>query len=362
MTNSNDSSSVYTMRELNLELCTFMKPEKFTGYHKSFISVNGSVNGEKGFILQSPKLILRNSTNSYFEFLISRNKDRQKEFYNIISHLEDSAIVQISQNSGEWFGREIKRDQVETMFRSSIHRPLEINDPYILRISKVGDLDCEVNYPVVCLIKIDGIIFGRNSSTLDMKIVQIKVMKTEQIPSADEFIDHTHQVSVEKPFYNDNASVVPNDFTGKRPAPITTDLPSVVENELEEKSEPPLENLKERQNMIEKIDEVHQYNTELHIEEKQQLQDIIGSEQIIEKVEPVQVVKSIQIAANDIQPIEPPSPVKSVHTVRTQQSIFPEPVSVDAIKAEIMKSIVENDFRRVKELSILLQKHKLGSM
>lgn len=338
------TSSVYTMRELNLGNCSFMKPEKFTGYHESFISVNGT----KGFVLQSPKLILRNSTSSYFEFLISRNKDRHKEFYNIISHLEDSAIVQISQNSLEWFGREIKRDQAETMFRSTIHRPLEINDPYILRINKVGNMDCELNYPVVCLIKIDGIIFGRNSSMLDMKIVQIKVMKTEKIPSEDDFVDHTHQAIPEKPFYNDNASVVPSEFTGKRPVPIVTNLSSVDEEKAEEEK---------TETMIEKVDELH-YSPEQ--EEKQQLQDIVADEKVVEKEIEKVVEKVVEKEVEPVvpQPIEPPSPVKSIQTVRTQRTqptVQPTPVSIDSIKCEIMRCMVDNDFQRVKELGDILK-------
>ena len=320
---SNETSSVYTMREINLELCTFTKPHKFDGYHESFINING----DKGFVLQSPKLILRNSTSSYFEFLISRNKDRHKEFYNILSHLEDSAILQSSQNSGDWFGREIKRDQVETMFRSCIHRPLEINDPYILRISKTGNLDVEINYPVVCLIKFDGIIFGKNTSTLDMKIIQIKVIKTEKIPSEDDYLDQQN-IQNEKPFYNDNASVIQHSFTDKRPTPIITEEKKV-----------------ENESIIEKIDELGE----------NQIDEIVNAEKLIEKITD--------------EMVEPPSPVKSVKTIKstTTQPVFlpiqhDTPVSVDSIKCDIMKAMADNDFQRVKELSILLQKHKLGTV
>jgi len=136
----------YTMREINLESLTFTKPKQFEGYHESFVNYNG----QNGFILQSPKLILRNSTPSYFEFLISRNKDRHKEFYNIISHIEDSAVVQSSEHSSEWFGKEISRDDVDTTFRSCINRPLEINDPYIIRINKVKGLEADINYNAIC--------------------------------------------------------------------------------------------------------------------------------------------------------------------------------------------------------------------
>ena len=349
-----DTSSVYTMRELNLKTCTFTKPEKLVGYHESFININGS----KGFVLQSPKLVLSNSTNSYFEFLISRNKDRHKEFYNIISHLEDSAIIEISQSSEKWFGREIRRDQVETMFRSSIHRPLEINDPYILRINKSGNVDCELNYPVVCLIKIDGIIFGKNSSKLDMKVVQIKVIKTEKIPSDDDYVEQTPQIPTEKPFYNDNASVIPSNFNHKELPPVMTKLPSVVESEDEKIVE----------KMIEKVDDDEQQQQQQ--QQKTFFEDMVNSEKMIEKA----VEKIVEKVPENVV-VEPPSPVKSIQTQHTkytvQTTVVPQPqpqpqpqppVSIDSIKCEIMKAMTDNDFQRVKELSALLQKHKLGTM
>lgn len=348
---NNEASSVYTMSEINLESCTFMKPEKLGDHNESYITVDGS----RGFVLQSPKLVLRTSTPTYFEFLVSRNKDRHREFYNIISHLEDSAIIQIAHNSKEWFNREFKRDQIDTMFRSIIHRPLEIDDPYILRIKKVPGLEAEINYQVICLIKIDGIWFGKNTSTLDMKVVQIKVIKTEKLPSEDGYADQV-PVPSEKPFYNDNASVVPHNFSDKdrdqqRPAPLVTNLPIVNEEQVQDLPAHGQDQPAHGQDlMVEKVDELHYVN-----EETQQLDEIEKTEQLLE-----QNVSSVHELVH-----EPPSPVKSVKTVRTVRTELPvqSPVlSVDSIKCEIMKAMSDNDFQRVKELGTLLQKHKIGSV
>jgi hypothetical protein len=333
---NNESSSVYTIREINIGLCTFMKPEKFEGYHESYISINGS----KGFILQSPKLIIRSSTPSYLEFLISKNKDRQSEFYNIISHLEDSAIIQIAHNSKEWFNREIRRDQVETMFRSSLHRPLEINDPYILRINKTPGIEAELNNLVVCLIKIDGVLFGKNTSTLDMKVVQIKSIKTEKIPSEGDYLDAKDkqpQLSLEKLFYNDNVSVVPDNFNKdfsehQRPSLIDTNLQSLKDN-LESMTKTELEPVKE--SIIEKVNELHYNNEEI-----KQLEEIEKTEKLLIEKTPDQ---------------EPLSPVKSVHTTGTIDTAKTGIPSMDSIKCEIMKAVVENDFNRVKILTEMLK-------
>ncbi len=304
----NTDNSVYTMREINLESCAFTKPEKIGNYHGSYITLNGS----KGFVLQSPKLILRNSTDSYVELLISRNKDRHKEFYNIISHLEDSAILQITQNSEQWFGRNMKRDIVEPMFRSSINRPLEIDDPYILRINKTDKLETETNYPVVCLIKIEGILFGKNSSCLHMKVVQIKVIKTEKLQS-DEHFEHFEQVPNDKPFYNDNASVIPNNYNVQNTEVQSTEAQSTesnVENQLEEN--------------------------------QKQLEEIIDSEKIIDKF-----IENSEVP-------EVPDHIISDQISEAVQHSDQHTVLTDAMKYEIMKAMVENNFQRVKELSSIL--------
>lgn len=223
------STTVYTLREMNLGQCTFTSPEKFDGYNESFVTINGV----KGFVLQSPKLILRNSTDSYFEFLVSRNKDRHREFYNIISHLEDMAILQITQNSLEWFGKEIKREWAETMFRSVIHRPLDVNDSYTIRINKAEGVEAEINFPVVCLIRINGIIFGKRTSTLDIKVVQAKVVKQDKIenPVSTEGTIANNVDNAEQSFYHDNKSIVPHDFsrTDIPPPPSSPTLPKISE-------------------------------------------------------------------------------------------------------------------------------------
>ena len=169
------------------------------------------------------------------DFLISKNKDRHKEFYHIITHLEDIAILQIVQNSEEWFGAKIPRNQVELMFKSSIHRPLEMDDPFIFKVNKISTLgSIEHNFPVACLIKVDGIIFGKNSSILDMKVVQVRISKPEKIPSVPSTGEHPMQ-QIQKPFYSDNASVVPSNYSKTDfKTPDLNKLPSVKDEDEDE--------------------------------------------------------------------------------------------------------------------------------
>lgn len=301
-----DANSVYTIREINLESCSFTSPEKFIGFHKSFVNMNGS----RGFIIQTPKLVLRDSTDSSFDLLISRNKDRHKEFYNIISHLEDAAILQIVQNSATWFGKKISKDQVETMFRSSIHRPLEINDPFIFKVNKIPNLEIEQNYPVVCLIKIDGIIFGRNSSTLDMKVLQVKVIKTEKIPSEDGALRQEVSQQPEKPFYNDNVSVAPSNYMPMQSNNTQSNTHSNIPSIIEETSE------------VERV--------------------LDDNEKIISLV-PEPVSDHVPEPELDHVPDHMPESVPS------------KDLSMETLKCALMKAVVEGDFERVRELNDLLR-------
>jgi len=108
------------------------------------------------------------------------------------------------------------------MFKSSIHCPLEIDSPFIFRVKKVSALDVEQNYPVICLIKIDGIIFGRNSSTLDMSVIQVKVVRPEKLPSDNgQVVEHVEKP--EKPFYNDNASVAASHYSKQQKEQLMND-------------------------------------------------------------------------------------------------------------------------------------------
>jgi hypothetical protein len=319
---------VYTISEVKQGSCKFTKPEKFSGFHKSFITMNG----KKGFILQSPKLVLRDSNAVFFDLSISRNKDRHKEFYNIISHIEDTAILSIVTNSEEWFGKKITKDQAESMFKSSLRCPLEINDPFIYRVNKnQGLANIEHSYPVVCLIKFDGIIFGRNSSILDMKVIQIKVIKTEKIPSDEDTNEVSYTEQSEKPFYNDNVSVVPSNFNNeKRPIVTAPSVPSIVEeaNELEEK-----------------IVELEKKKESMQVPEPMQVLEPVQVPEVTQIPEPVQVPEVTQI----------PEPVQVQEQVQAQ---VPEQAELkkykDSIKYEMMKALVDNDYVQIQKLSNLL--------
>ena len=337
--------TVYTIRELNMESCTYAKPEKFTSdgklvtdpltqkvaYNKSFVNMHG----QRGFILQTPKLILRDSSDSCLDLLVSKNKDRHKEFYHIISHLEDIAIVQIADNSLEWFGTKISRSQVEVMFRSSIHRPLEIDDPFIFKVNKANNLsDVELNFPVTCLIRFDGIIFGRNSSILDMKVIQIKVNKPEKIPSVsgEQELEPTQNTQA-KSFYADNVSVAPSNYQ-PRIEPEQPQVPDAIDEETED------------MNQLIADEKV------ITLEKPRTLPPPSPQRSVAKSVATVPTLASIVTAPVLIPSAPTPTPTSTAPTLTA-----PIPMNIDKLKCSMMKAMVENDYEKIQELSKLLKSH-----
>ena len=347
------SNYVFTISEMSSAIASFEKPEKFSGFHKSCIVLNGS---HRGFILQTPKIVLRDSNTNYFDLLLSQNKDRQKDFYNIIAHLEDSAMLQISQNSKEWFGKEIPKNQVEAMFKSSINRPLEMGDPFVFRVNKNVNINIEPNYPVVCLIKIDGIIFGRNSSSLDMKVIQVKVFKDQKIRGdIDDVLDNTQKSKPENPFYNDNISVAPSQFMENK---YQESKKEVVENDfkeinLEEKIFQGTENSEEKSNIENDFKEIdlNGKTSETLEETKDVIEHVQDS--IQDSIQnPVQnpVQDSIQNPVqNESCRVESGECKNNTNICKTQYS------SKEALKCELMKAIIDNDFQKLQDLSVLLK-------
>lgn len=208
----NNNLNVYTVREFVLEECKFDKPEEFGKFHKSYLNYDNS----KSVIIQSPRMDIRSINDNLVELTISRNKDRHKEFFHLFSHLEDMAILNISSRSQEWFNKKIDKSFVEMMFRSCIHKGLDIDDPFIFKSTCSSHLcqEFQQNQTVICLIKIDGIVFGQNSVKLDFKVVQMKQVETEKIVEKVDF--EKNSVHVENQIFEENASVMPTNFQDEK--------------------------------------------------------------------------------------------------------------------------------------------------
>jgi hypothetical protein len=355
---SKQITSIYTTQEFDASFCKFSKPVKDeTNYHKS--SVIYTYDSSKGFILQTPKITIRNfndteddsidslirgqyqSRSNVIDILINRNKEKHRNLYHIIRHLEDLAINQISDNSIEWFGTKMSRYQISTMFKSCIHCPIDIDNPFVLTINKASDITLEENNQYIFLIKVDGIIFGRNSSRLDMKIIQCKQVKSEDKIQTD-IVDYDQLESSND--YSDLASQAP--FRREKNSNDQVKFEKVVDslptsNDIV--SEPVIESVSESTNEFvdQSVDNVDVVN--------------ISSEDFTKEDLTKEVDSAVDNACNKECDQECNQVCNQTYNKECDQ--VSDQVSIERLKIQLMKSIVENDYARVAEILDILKRN-----
>ena len=159
-----------------------------------------------------------------------------------------------------------------------------------------------------------------------MKVLQVKVIKTEKIPSEDGgAADLVLTQQPEKPFYNDNVSVAPSNFTGRQP--VSVPKPDTIDeiNEIEEK-------IAETEINDEKVVELEKPRTP--------------------PASPKSVAQSVHTASIPM-PASIPAPISVPEIAQIPVPVPPR--SKDSLKCDLMKAMVENDFQRIQELSGLLK-------
>jgi hypothetical protein len=181
--------SVLMPTEVRLDKLKYETPVKQKGYHKSLISYGELT--EESVLLQTPLLKLKLNdplSNNGINLVISRNK-KQSKFYSILKSLEYDAIKTMVNNSKKWFGRQATVEKIKTMFKSCLVNPETMNGDFTFKVRKDRELqiynskkqitneDDLVNSKnnLLCLLKINGILFGRNTAKLDIRIVQIRI-------------------------------------------------------------------------------------------------------------------------------------------------------------------------------------------
>ena len=188
-------------KELDLSNLHYDFPQKHSGYHLSPITYN-----KEALVIQSPPLELITKNKNVVELGFGRKtSEGSKKFYHSIYQLEQYTIKTISESSKNWFGREIPFEKVRQMYKTCIHPPKTIDGNTTLRLRlsnnfKIStdeneDLDIETvnlkNIRFYCICKIDGLLFGKNTTKLDIKIMQMravlpKVQKPPPPPPQDD--------------------------------------------------------------------------------------------------------------------------------------------------------------------------------
>jgi len=131
----------------------------------------------------------------------------------------------MTNNSESWFGKNIPQNKLKSMFRSCLYSPDTINGEFTLRLKKdkhiqiynskkqlttIDEIKPEDN--LLCLLKINGILFGKNTSKLDIRIVQIRVCpEPTKLPQGCNVNNDSDEESV-----SDYDSDMDNDFNFTR--------------------------------------------------------------------------------------------------------------------------------------------------
>lgn len=176
--------SVLIPSEVVLENIKFGLPKKQDlGYRKSSLRTENN----EPLILQTPPLDLVSGPNDSVEFSINSYNKKPEEFFNLIKSLELYTINSISENSKEWFGREIPSSRIKNMFRSCIYVPEKFNGNFSVKVKKDKRLEIFKNNQkmdsldgakkVVAILKISSLLFGKSTSKLDIRVVHIRILE-----------------------------------------------------------------------------------------------------------------------------------------------------------------------------------------
>ena len=166
----------------------YSDPKKIGNIYYSEISYN-----DKPFFLQTSRM--KNITDIK-DFDLKKQFDlkftiENSEMYNCLSKLDDNNINNISENSFEWFGKNIKIENSENMYRN-ITKPLQkdkkiiinfkvpiINEEILCKIYNQDQIDININdiskdQECILIIHIRGIKFFKSYYICDYYITHIK--------------------------------------------------------------------------------------------------------------------------------------------------------------------------------------------
>lgn len=178
--------SVLIPKEINTEYIKFNKPKEKKGYHESILQYQNT----NDLIIQTPILIIDNADqdNGFILQKIKSNND----FYSLIRKIEYIAVNTSSINSKTWFKQNLSKEILNKMFKSCLETPQTLNGNFKFKIKmnksvkvfnenkELIDTELEPNTQIKCILKIRGILFGRNFAKLDIRCQKIAIVKSKQ--------------------------------------------------------------------------------------------------------------------------------------------------------------------------------------
>jgi Agenet domain len=344
--------------------------------------------------LQTSKLEISSINGNDIELLIAA-KEKNKQFYNFMTSIENQVTLICSQKSQEWFNKELSVHNIKSLYRSNITRPNNIENALTIKLTIPDHLkgSLTVGDIVSVSFKIDGINFSNYMCWLNIIVTDLKVFKASAVPVEPiveppvdvptepivdipveapapvlraeinyfgdwfpckilseenekytvEFNDGTIQKSVGKSFIR--FSEVEHNVEPVVEPPVETPVEPVVEHKVEPVVEPPVEH---------KVEPVVEHKVEPHVEPV-----------VVHKVEP-QVVKPKLVQEfpdliND-QQSDPADPAESyVPSSKIVLPIHPSLIRneknnpITKLKNDINKAILEDNYELTFKLQALLK-------
>ena len=185
-------SNVFISSEIDVQKVTFTQPIQKKGYHQSILNYEN----KHGLLVQTPTLVVdaQIGNDSTVELVLEKVK-RNNDFYSMVRTMEYLAMSTMSSKSKEWFGKEIGKDKIKSMFRSCLDNPQTLQGNFSLKFRKDRGMkvfneskeiieieDVELLSGVKCILKIQGILFGKNVAKLDIRAQKIAVVKKPPPP------------------------------------------------------------------------------------------------------------------------------------------------------------------------------------
>lgn len=176
---------IHLPNEIDLKKLNYTKPIAEKGYYRSIVKYD---EGNDELLIQTPPLLIKNIDDTSIELEIIKNK-KHENIYKILRSLEELSISNIYNQSPEWFGKQIPIEKIKLMYKSYFFNPETLNGNFIVRFKKHKKLkiydddknevdinNISIGNNVVCILYINGLLFGKSSSKLDIRIFQMKLI------------------------------------------------------------------------------------------------------------------------------------------------------------------------------------------
>ena len=171
----------YLIDTLNVDLFTFSKPQKYKDTNLMICKIK---NDSKDVLLQFPKMKVTAVDEKSIELEFMNEKGYNKKMFNVLSSIDQTVISHITQNSQEWFGKEIPEQFIGQMYNKFIKSPRSSEHKCTVNfvISKNSEIMDKHNEPasvskgntLECISQMKYLIFSKDSCYITWELCTAK--------------------------------------------------------------------------------------------------------------------------------------------------------------------------------------------